>query len=623
MPPTVNGWTRLEPYARSEGLEGGLRAAVRDPLWLLARQWQLGEFWGEDVGTPVGVRLRLDCTPLTRYQPGGIPPGAAVRGQALDAAAPLEVLVERERVRVEGEAQPRLAAEAGLHFWRLLDAAGAGAQRAAVLARWPLRAPAEDPRQPLDGDTARFLQIMAGRAPDGGLLYSVLRVARDPAAAAGLPEEYRAAVAAGVESWRAWAGALPEPDRGRVDRAAAGWLAWAAGLFSEPGPAAPGAPAWIPERLEYEVAAAAPAPGGEVVLAAPEYTEGHLDWYAFNLLPSGSLGASRADLTPAALAREAVRRAAIPTPVTFPGMPASRWWEFEDARVDFGAVQAGPQDLARLLLIEFALIYGADWFVLPVDVPVGVLSLTRWLVVTDTFGERTLVRSARAVDRERLAPRGGPLPWDLFRLSPDRRPAAAGARPVPDALFLPPALGAGLQGAPLEEVLFLRDELANLAWAVERIVESPAGRPVNRSEAFFRAGGRREDGAAGDGVGAVAADGTPPPLVYRLATAVPDHWIPLIPVRIREGDPAMRLLRAGAPRGRVLEPGRDPARNPLHLSEEEVPRAGARVIRAFQYARWTDGGTHLWMGRRKGAGRGEGASGLRFDVLEPADRPGS
>ena len=49
---------------------------------------------------------------------------------------------------------------------------------------------------------------------------------------------------------------------------------------------------------------------------------------------------------------------------------------------------------------------------------------------------------------------------------------------------------------------------------------------------------------------------------------------------------------------------------------EEVPRACARITRAWQLARWTDGSTHLWIGRRKQPGRGEGSSGLRFDVIE-------
>ncbi|MBL8527382.1 MAG: hypothetical protein JNL68_06830, partial [Burkholderiales bacterium] len=113
-------------------------------------------------------------------------------------------------------------------------------------------------------------------------------------------------------------------------------------------------------------------------------------------------------------------------------------------------------------------------------------------------------------------------------------------------------------------------------------------------------------------------------LHYRLSTTVPDYWLPLVPVRIDPARPDIRLRRGrvlldrdGQPvtpgaLGRVLEPA-----TPLSLYEEEVPRAGARVTRAWQYARWVDGSTHLWIGRRKGPGRGEGWSGLRFDVVEP------
>ena len=50
------------------------------------------------------------------------------------------------------------------------------------------------------------------------------------------------------------------------------------------------------------------------------------------------------------------------------------------------------------------------------------------------------------------------------------------------------------------------------------------------------------------------------------------------------------------------------------VREEEVPREGARVTRAYQLARWFDGTTFLWLGRRKVVGRGEGSSGLRFDI---------
>ena len=63
--------------------------------------------------------------------------------------------------------------------------------------------------------------------------------------------------------------------------------------------------------------------------------------------------------------------------------------------------------------------------------------------------------------------------------------------------------------------------------------------------------------------------------------------------------------------GRILNPDV----NRLGIFEEEVPREGVRVTRSYQATRWHDGSTHLWVGRRKRVGRGEGSSGLRFDTL--------
>jgi hypothetical protein len=51
--------------------------------------------------------------------------------------------------------------------------------------------------------------------------------------------------------------------------------------------------------------------------------------------------------------------------------------------------------------------------------------------------------------------------------------------------------------------------------------------------------------------------------------------------------------------------------------EEEVLREGVRLVRDRVLARSSDGGTHLWSRWRRQAGRGEGSSGLAFDVAEP------
>src|SRR5437879_8236403 len=133
--PSVTTWTRLEPRAREDDVRLGLQAQTYDPLWLLARQWQVGEFVGEDAGSPVIARLEADSFGLTRYLARPLSTSSAV-GQALDTrTTPLETLVEREPV-LRGAVHLRLAADAGQHFRRLLVASGLSQFHAADVGRY-------------------------------------------------------------------------------------------------------------------------------------------------------------------------------------------------------------------------------------------------------------------------------------------------------------------------------------------------------------------------------------------------------------------------------------------------------------------------------------------------------
>jgi len=95
-----------------------------------------------------------------------------------------------------------------------------------------------------------------------------------------------------------------------------------------------------------------------------------------------------------------------------------------------------------------------------------------------------------------------------------------------------------IEGKPIEEVLFLRDEMANLAWGVERLAEGLSGRSVNRREAYLEAQHLRDQPAQP----ATEQD----MLTWRLATEVPDYWIPLIPVQKKTGE--SRSSSGAAPR---------------------------------------------------------------------------
>ena len=87
---SITWWTRLEPRARKADMKRALQVSVRDPLWMLARQRQVGELTGEDAGSPVVAQIQYMTRTLTGYQPIG---GPAV---PFDDAVPIEAHVERE-----------------------------------------------------------------------------------------------------------------------------------------------------------------------------------------------------------------------------------------------------------------------------------------------------------------------------------------------------------------------------------------------------------------------------------------------------------------------------------------------------------------------------------------------
>ena len=67
----------LEPSrgsaAQPVSFDRALQAEVRDALWMLTKQWQMGEFRGSDAGSPVFAKLLMQTTRLTKYQPARRP----------------------------------------------------------------------------------------------------------------------------------------------------------------------------------------------------------------------------------------------------------------------------------------------------------------------------------------------------------------------------------------------------------------------------------------------------------------------------------------------------------------------------------------------------------------------
>jgi hypothetical protein len=567
--PSITYWNRLEPRPRTSDIAAPLAARVRDPLWFLTRQWQLGELGGEDAGSPAYVRLAFRETPFQGWRVAGGP------RQPIDGGAPLEELVETEAFTEH----PGLRCELGQLVESLLEAAGQPGAVSIIRSAYPIavRTEAELARDP-DPDEARFLRVVGGRAIDGVLLF------REAAAAApALPPRLTVPP-----------NEIPMLSRDAVRDVLDAFRVEVEALYGEIGRA--DAPSWNAERLEYRAEALArTADGGEAVLATDPGPDGAFDWYAFDL---AATAAPPRDGEPVVAPPET--RSVLPTHVRFRGMPNRRWWAFETSRTDFGAIQPDRRDLAKLLVMDFMLIAGNDWFVAPLTLAAGTLCQIDALVVHDVFGGATLVPRADAG--------AAPIPWSMFSTtSPD------GVAPF---FVLPPTAATAVQhGAVVEEVRFLRDETANMVWGIEHTIEGGLGQPLP---------GQERAHLAAAGLESAEAPASTTPLRYRLETVPPENWIPFLPVAIDvvRGDIALErsavirarpdgTLVAVRPRGRVLTP---PGVTPYRVREEEVTRAGTRISRMLCRSRWVDGSTHVWIARRKTVGAGEGSSGLRYDL---------
>jgi hypothetical protein len=539
---SITYWSQLLPSPRAPSVAESLAARVRDPAWLLARQWQLGEFQGADAGSPAFVRIGSHTAGLTSATAGGAT--TALAKQAL-----LEPLVESEPFT------PDLATrvEIGQSFEALLAQGGvATTVRDQFRAAYPISAaPAALPATPdaamAQAATAAFLKVCAGRAIDGAALYAAAKIAPNNMPAAPV-------LAAAVQA--------------PVKRALASLIAWVEGTWGALGTGDPAA--WDATRLEYGVSVAAgTAAQGSYTLSGTPDTLAEFDWYSFDL-------ASSAAGTPA-VATSSV----IPGHVRFRGMPNARWWDFEGSKTDFGAIIPDTRDLAKLLFMDFLLLHGDDWYLAPLTVPTGSLCFIDSLVVTDVFGVTTAVPRADAAGS-----------WTMFSTTDSSSGAAC------PFLFVPAAASATLlSGAPIEEVHLLRDETADMAWAIERIVEGPIG--LAQTESLPPA--------------STALTGAPPGLLYQLQTPLPSNWFPLLPT---ETNGAVVLLagtmEGQAPaRGRILKRLSAPG---FQMPDGEVPRSGVRVQRVACRARSADGQMHLWIARRRQFGAGAASSGLRFDV---------
>ena len=546
--PSITVYNRLESNPRNADFERSLKAEVRDPLWMLTRQWQFGEFKGEDAATALTTKILGEHTTInTVHLPDDV-------SFPYDSKMPLETIVERETLL------PNLflAIQAARYFIKLIKfKPGFSNLFTDLLEEYPLDFAFEEN----DDEGKQLLYTVSGKVFDGFKFHkAIMNNSVQPSISSGHETE--------INDFRDW-----------YHR-----------QYSQPDTTSNSA--WLPSRLEYEFAVSSTSGQAETKkLSADHYAGGHLDWYSFDLKSNNQ--------RTSALVAEHIQ-SYIPTPLTFRGLPLPRFWMMEESVTDFGKIETTPTGLLHLLLAEFGLTCSNDWFMLPYQLPINTFCEIKGILVKDVFGEYTIIRPAgKSVDSNWQT-------WAMF----NHTNKTGRTSETTNSFYLVPAVTKLLEGPRLEQVNFLRDEMANMVWAVENVVPSQAGRGVSGDEMAIK---------RDDGTGPPTETNSPDTntlIRYVLGTTVPANWIPFIPAQIKEGSPEIRLQRAKLPGAKsALGAILTEMNAPYYIDEEILGSSGLLVSRTPQLARFLNGVSPLWIGRRKEAGMGEGWSNLKFDQI--------
>jgi len=246
--PSITAYNRLEASPRTSDFARSLRAEVRDPLWMLTRQWQFGEFQGEDAASPVSAKIVGTHTAIEQVAF----PANDLFG--FDETIPLETQVERERL----SGSLWLATQMSRYFIRLMRDQGLIAHRDKFIGNYPLAYPLN--RNDIDG--AQLLAAVSGQLFDGFALH------RDIITPSGAGTAF--------DAWMSSEG-LSASAQDALRDVAAQFEAWFGRNYSQPDA---GRTAWLPSQLEYQFAV---GPSQlQTRLTAAQYSEGHLDWYSFD-----------------------------------------------------------------------------------------------------------------------------------------------------------------------------------------------------------------------------------------------------------------------------------------------------------------------------------------------------
>jgi len=590
-------YKRIEPRTRKADFATALSFEVFDPLWMLTRQWQFGRFKGNDCGSIVTAKVkvsrrRLDSLYLNRNME---------EKKAYSTDTPLEYDVEKQNRAIT----PFVLIESALHFKKLaegklftrgqaIDSASRDAFMKKLMEEFPL-----DPFIPFveeadktietlkkeqNANLKRFYAAYGRRIFDGYKLY-----------VSSLPEitglfrfdaKLQALLTELIKEYKTWFSRKYLPLGNKGDNC------------------------WNEQKLAYE---AAMGENGNVY-EAEDYHTGKLSWYSFD--GAGEFSQSGK--------KEEKMLSYLPAIADFPGAPNRRLWEFEDVLVQFGHhANSDFSLLANAVVMQYVSMYGNDWLITPLEAEAGTILDVEGVIITDTFGDRIFIGLTAEEADNRPANIAFTDRWNLFGTTKAKAYENNDFRSQGGLLF-PPTLPRCEESNPVEEVQFLRDEMANMLWGVETVIDDGCD-GVWEGKTFSDAVLSVVDAQKGD----APEQGDDYEYSFLVQNRVPINWIPFVPqkipgemrdIRFRRGKmpvffngkynsvrPSTELLKVRKDEdGRVI---------PRYINEEEITGYDVKLVLTAQRTRWFYGKSFTWSGFKKVISMYQANSGLMFDEL--------
>lgn len=594
---------RIEPYVRNvqeDNINNALAMTIHDPLWMLARQWQFGEFQGNDAGSVILAKLKAKKTEIDKLY------STAQPNKHIDIKnKPLEPLVEALPVEIDWQVK----VESAHYFLSMLQFNKHIKNRQSLkndlLTEFPLtnkentHDDLEALKEACKKETQNYIAHYSKRIFDGYQLYKwckeyIKKRKQNSKKAVFKEHELTWELFSEYAEWFENKYLLEE------------------NKF------------WKPEALNYSFGVSTTA--DDTQLVADNYDSGKVSWFSFeNENKKGIKDASEV------LKEESYTEKMftfIPTMARYAGMPKKRLWELEKGTVDMGvSTGVGVRHYANALILQYATMYANDWMMLPMELDISTITDVDKVLLTNVFGDRTVIYS----DKESSSEERFMNNWEMFTLS-HTNPYLTNTFSSDKRMFYPPALYSGMESQPIEEIQFLRDEMSNMIWGVENVINQGCGIPLDgkhfaavleekinetNQRHILPKNNKKEERAE---------------YTYTFQNSVPANWIPFIPVKMENTthhDRNIRLQRAKmpihfkndyiamTPNTAFLKSGLfDQEYQPLFINEEEIEAVGSKLIKTYQRVRWIGGKTFTWMGYKKQLSGLKVNSNLKVDKLE-------